>query len=111
MLIPSLKLKNVIIIIDNNNLQSLEKVSKTHPNLYPIEEKFQNFGWDSSICDGHDSRAIYDKIRKKKSNKPLALIAKTIKGYPISYMRNVPPWHYRSPNPKEYQIAINELES
>ena len=111
MLIPSLKLKNVIIIIDNNNLQSLEKVSKTHPNLYPIEEKFKNFGWDSSICDGHDSRAIYDKIRKKKSNKPLALIAKTIKGYPISYMRNVPPWHYRSPNPKEYQIAINELES
>lgn len=111
MLIPSLQLKNVVIVVDNNNLQSLEKVSKTHPNLYPIDKKFKNFGWDSSICDGHNSKEIYDKIKNKNPNKPLALIAKTIKGYPISYMKNVPPWHYRSPNQKEYQIAINELES
>ena len=40
MLIPALKLKNVIMIIDNNNLQSLEKTSKTHPNLYPIEKNY-----------------------------------------------------------------------
>ena len=33
----SAKAKNVIMIIDNNNLQSLEKTSKTHPNLYQLK--------------------------------------------------------------------------
>lgn len=110
MLIPSLKLKNVIIIIDNNNLQSLEQVSKTHPNLYPMEEKFKNFGWQSLTCDGHNSKEIYNKIKNKNLNKPLALIAKTIKGYPISFMKNVPNWHYRSPNKLELEMAIKELD-
>ena len=38
MLIPALKLNNIIVVIDNNDLQSLEKTSNTHPNLYPIEK-------------------------------------------------------------------------
>ena len=48
MLIPALKLKNVIMIIDNNNLQSLEKTSKTHPNLYPIEKKIVSIWMECS---------------------------------------------------------------
>jgi transketolase len=110
MLIPSLKLKNVVIIIDNNNLQSLEKTSDTHPNLYPIEEKFRNFGWNCSVCNGHNSFQIYNKIKKKDPNKPFALIAKTIKGYPISFMKYVPMWHYKSPTPDEYKMALRELQ-
>ena len=110
MLIPALKLKNVVIIIDNNNLQSLEKTSETHPNLYPLEEKFKSFGWDSSICNGHNSFEIYKKIKQRNTNKPFALIAQTIKGYPISFMKNVPIWHYKSPTPDEYKIAMDELK-
>lgn len=55
MLIPALKLSNVILVVDNNNLQSLEKTSSSHPNLYPIDKKFKSFGWDSEVCDGHNS--------------------------------------------------------
>ena len=43
------------------------------------------------------------------SSKPFVLVAKTIKGYPISYMKNSPKWHYRSPNKKEYLQAIKEI--
>ena len=111
MLIPSLRLNNVVAIIDNNNLQSLEKTSKTHPFLYPIQKKFKSFGWDSEICNGHDSKDIYNKMKNRDKNKPYALVAKTIKGYPISYMKNKPIWHYRSPNLKEFNIALKELSN
>ena len=109
MLIPSLKLKNIILIVDNNNLQSLERTSKTHPGLYPIEKKFRSFGWDSDVCNGHDSKKIFKFLNKKNRKKPYALIAKTIKGYPISFMKNKPIWHYKSPNKEQYLQALKEL--
>lgn len=109
MLAPSLKLNNLILIIDNNNFQSLEKTSNTHPFLYPLESKFKSFGWQSIKCDGHDAKKIYKIIVNKNKNKPLAIIAKTIKGYPISFMQNKPIWHYRSPSKKQYNLALKEL--
>jgi transketolase len=110
MLIPSLKLNNVIIFIDNNNLQSLEQTSKSHPNLYPIEEKFKSFGWQSFKCDGHNTKKLYHLIKNRKKNKPLAIIAETTKGYPISFMMNKPIWHYKSPDQNEYKKAIIEID-
>ena len=106
--ISSRNLKNVMIIVDNNNLQSSTKTSDTHPSLYPIEKKFVSFGWDVESCDGHNIKQIEKKL-KKKNNKPLAIIAKTIKGYPISFMKNNPIWHYRSPNDEELKLALKEL--
>lgn len=108
--ISSLKLKNIIIVIDNNNLQSSTWATDTHPTLYPIDKKFLEFGWEVKKCNGHNSEDIYKKINSRSKNKPFALIAKTIKGYPISYMKNVPNWHYRSPNKDEYLKAIKEID-
>ncbi len=110
MLIPSLKLNNVIIFIDNNNLQSLEKTSKSHPGLYPIEEKFKSFGWQSVKCDGHNTKKLYQLVKNKKRNKPLAIVAETIKGYPVSFMMHKPIWHYKSPDKNEYKKAITEID-
>jgi transketolase len=111
MLIPSLKLNNVIIFIDNNNLQSLEKTSKSHPSLYPIEEKFKSFGWQSFKCNGHNTKKLYQLVKSKKRNKPLAIIAETIKGYPVSFMMHKPIWHYKSPDKNEYKKAISEIDN
>jgi transketolase len=38
------------------------------------------------------------------------VVAKTVKGKGISYMENVPIWHYRSPNKAEYEQGVRELE-
>jgi transketolase len=110
MLIPSLKLNNVIIFIDNNNLQSLEKTSKSHPSLYPIEKKFESFGWQSFKCNGHNVKKLYQLVKNKKRNKPLAIVAETTKGYPVSFMMNKPIWHYKSPDKNEYKKAISEID-
>jgi len=37
-------------------------------------------------------------------------IGKTTKGKGVSYMENVPIWHYRAPSPEEYEQALKELE-
>jgi transketolase len=108
-LIGALKLKNIILIVDNNNLNSSEKMSNTHPNLYPIEKKFSSFGWYSFKCNGHSTDEMFKKYKKSPKNKPIAIIAKTIKGYPISFMKNKALWHYRSPNKTEYKIALMDL--
>lgn len=108
LLSSSLNLNNLIVIIDNNNLQSATRASETHPTLYPIKEKFKDFGWDAVECDGHDTKKLKANILKNHI-KPKVIIAKTIKGYPISYMMDNPIWHYRSPNKEEYKLAIREI--
>ena len=64
MAIRNLNLKNIIAIIDNNfdlsdnNIYSLERSSILTPSIYPIDRKFINFGWDSKICDGHNTKKL-----------------------------------------------------
>lgn len=107
----SLKLGNLVAVIDNNDFQSLGRTSETHPSFYPLTDKLEAFGWEVEAADGHDSAMIYEAIAGREGKKPLAVVARTTKGKGVSYMENVPMWHYRSPNPKEYQQAIAELEA
>ena len=110
MAISNLNLKNIILIIDNNDFQSLERTSVSSPSLYPIENKFKEFGWEAHKCNGHDTKKITRSILNRNKNKPFCLVAETIKGYPISFMINNPIWHYRSPNKDEFYSACKELE-
>jgi len=107
----SLRLGNIVAAIDNNNFQSLGRTSDTHPSFYPLAEKFAAFGWEVAELDGHDSAAIFDAVASRQGGRPLMLVAKTTKGKGVSYMENIPIWHYRSPSKDEYYRAIDELES
>ena len=104
-----LKLKNIIALIDNNDIQSSDFVSKLHPNTYPIASKFRSFGWQVEKCDGHKRQEIIKAFKKRKRDRPFLIIAKTIKGFPLSFAKNNPLWHYRSPSKKEYVTAIKNI--
>ena len=107
----SLNLTNIVAFIDNNDFQSLGRTSETHPSFYPLTDKLEAFGWETAEFDGHDPQAIYDAVMNRSGNKPFMGVAKTTKGKGVSYMENVPMWHYRSPNKEEYAQAIRELEA
>ncbi len=111
MMASSLKLTNLVAVVDNNDFQSLGRTSETHPSFYPLTDKFAAFGWETAEVSGHDSDAIFHAIADRDGHKPFMLIAKTIKGKGVSYMENVPIWHYRSPNKDEYRQAVEELEA
>ena len=106
----SLGISNLVAFIDNNDFQSLGRTSETHPSFYPVVEKFQAFGWESVEVPGHDTHAIAETVKNRKGDKPLLVNCRTTKGKGVSYMEDVPIWHYRSPNPDEYARALAEIE-
>ena len=111
LLASSLKVTNLVAFIDNNNMQSLGYTHVTHPSFYPVVDKFRAFGWESVEVDGHDSAAIHAAVASRAGDRPLMVNLKTTKGKGVSYMENMPIWHYRSPNKQEYEQAVAEIDA
>lgn len=105
----SLGVTNLVAMVDNNDFQSVGRTSVTHPSLYPMGAKFDTFGWEAVELDGHDQGALFEAVTARKGDRPFAVVARTVKGKGVSYMENVPMWHYRSPNKEEYAQAMREL--
>ncbi|MGQ0663118.1 MAG: transketolase [Pseudomonadota bacterium] len=101
---------NLIAFIDNNDFQSLGRTSETHPSFYPLTDKFRAFGWETVEVNGHDAAAIVDAVLSRQGARPFVAVCKTVKGKGVSYMENVPIWHYRAPNKDEYRKAIDQLQ-
>ena len=105
------KLDNLCLIIDNNNLQidgTIEEVKSS----YPIDKKFESFGFNVLKIDGNNIedilRAFY--IAKNTKHKPTCIIAKTKKGKGVSFMENKAEWHGKAPSEEEYNLAMEELK-
>lgn len=111
MMAAVMKLDNLVAFVDNNDFQSLGRTSETHPTFYPLVEKFEAFGWGAAEVDGHDAAAVEAAIAARPEGRPFMVVGKTVKGRGVSFMENVPIWHYRSPSPEEYAIAIADVEA
>jgi len=109
MMAANLKLDNLIAFMDFNDFGGLERMSDGHPAFYPLVPKAEAFGWEAVEIDGHDESAIYEAVMSRRGGRPLLLVCRTVKGKGISFMENVPIWHYRSPNKEEYQQGLREL--
>ena len=107
---PSFGITRIVALVDLNDFQSLGQTSKILPNFYPMLDKLRAFGWEAVEVDGHDPQAIYDTVKRRSKSKPMVLLGKTIKGKGVTYMENVPVWHYRSPNAEEYKLAVKQVE-
>ena len=105
------KLDNLCVVVDNNNLQIDGKVDEVM-SIYPIEEKFKSFGFETITIDGHNMKEIIKAFEKAKTikGKPTAIIAKTVKGKGVSFMENVAAWHGKAPKEEEYKLALEELK-
>lgn len=104
------KLDNLCVIVDNNNLQ-IDGQVKDVMNVYPIDEKFKSFGFETINIDGNNIEEIIEALQKAKitKGKPTAIIAKTIKGKGVSFMEDNVSWHGKAPSEEEYNKAILEL--
>ncbi len=105
------KLDNLCVIVDNNNLQ-IDGTIKEVMSSYPIDEKFKSFGFQIINIDGHDIEEIMSafEVAKNVKEKPVCIIAKTVKGKGVSYMENKVEWHGKAPNEEQYKIAMEELK-
>ena len=106
------ELDNLTVIVDRNGLCILDDTEHCI-KLNPIEDKWRSFGWDAVSVDGHSYQDIFrgfDEISKRKSKKPVAIIANTVKGKGISFMENEVRWHNKMPNAEQAAQARAELE-
>jgi len=97
---------NLIVIIDRNRLQSLTSTESTVA-LEPLADKWIAFNWDVVTVDGHSHESLRKALIQR--NKPLCIIAETVKGKGVSFMENSILWHYRPPNQEELVLALTEL--
>lgn len=105
-----LKLNNLILIIDKNNMQAMGWC-KDILDLSDISTKLCDFNWDCfTIKDGNDHKLLSEAFTKiTNQEKPLCFVANTVKGKGVSFMENNLLWHYRDPQGEYYNQAMKEL--
>lgn len=104
------KLDNVCAFVDLNGLQIDGKVEEVM-SPYPVDEKFQAFGWHVIVIDAHDYSQIRSALAEAKTvkGKPTVIIAKSVKGKGVSFMEGQAGWHGVAPKQEEYEQAMTEL--
>lgn len=104
------KLDNLTIFIDFNGLQIDGDITEVM-NPSPIDKKFEAFGWNTLIIDGHNYDEILLAIEKAKAVKgqPTAIICNTVKGKGVSFMENNAGWHGVAPSAEQCAQALKEI--
>ena len=104
------KLNNLVAIVDCNRLQIDGKVSEVM-SVDPLDEKYRSFGWEVIRIDGHNMREIVEGFGRARqiTDKPVVLLAETVKGKGVSFMEDIAGWHGKVPNREELEKALVEL--
>lgn len=109
MSIANFKLDNIVVIVDRNGYQ-LDGETNEIMNHYSLEQKFQSFGFEVDIVNGHSVEALYNSL-KKESHKARVIIANTVKANGISFLMNNKMAHHCVLTPKKYDKAIEEMKA
>ena len=88
------KLDNLCIFLDYNGLQIDGPIDEVNGPA-PFDTKFESFGWNVQVIDGHDFEQIDSAVKAAKNckGKPTAIICNTVKGRGVSFMENSVGWH------------------
>lgn len=103
-------LGNLTLIIDRNRLQQGAGTEQTNA-LEPLAAKWEAFGWQAVEVDGHDPAALLAVLRTPAAgrDRPLCVIARTVKGRGVSFMENEVHWHHGVLNRGHFDAAMAEL--
>jgi transketolase len=107
---PQHRLGNLVAIIDYNKIQSFGRTKDTL-DLEPLVDKLRAFRWDVREMDGHNMQQISETFHSLPVGKdrPIVVIAHTVKGKGVSFMEDQLIWHYKSPSDEQLADALAEL--
>ncbi len=105
------KVEGLVAVIDNNKLQLVGKTDEVL-SIRPARKVWEAFGWDTTEIDGHDIQQVVGALEAslKPREKPILIVANTVKGQGISFMQGNYLWHHRAPNNEEKEQALEELK-
>jgi transketolase len=107
------KLTSVIWIIDRNRIQAIGRTEDVMA-LEPLDAKLRAFGYHVIVLDGHDFASLIAAREEcmrviASRSAPVAIIANTVKGNGVSYMRDRVDCHYLPMSDAQYQLALEEV--
>ena len=101
---------NLTLIVDRNRLQ----ISGGTEDVMPLDDlcdKISAFGFSVLVCDGHDYVALEQALRHRTAEKPVAIIAQTVKGKGSPIMENKADWHHLIPNKEQYEQIKADIQT
>ena len=104
------KLKNLVAIVDHNNMQATSLNDHLTGNT-SLAEKFASFGWTVISCNGNDIGELLQIFARLNSIEkwPVVILADTTGGAGIHFMEKDQVWFYRTPRENEVKQAFEEL--
>jgi transketolase len=104
------RLDNLTVIVDRNRLQLgdfTDKISK----IDPLKEKFQSFGWETRVVEGHNIGELTSALTQIPfiQGKPSVIIANTIKGKGVKVAEDKVEWHYKVLSRQQYEELKKEM--
>ncbi len=106
------KLGNLIGILDCNRLGQSTQTMEGY-NVDEFAQRFSAFGWQPLIINGHDMKeivAVFEQAQKS-NDRPVMIIAKTIKGYGVHDVENKNGFHGKVFKPDELPKILEELKN
>lgn len=106
------KLDNLLLIVDENRFQAMGS-TKEVMDMGDIRQKLDSFGFTAFDVHGHNESELEERIKNLfqiNDQKPKAIVAKTVKGYGVSFMEENNIWHYTRLTEETYNKALEELK-
>lgn len=106
------KLRNLIAILDRNNIQ-IDGFTDDVMALEPLADKWKAWNWNVQEINGHNFRDIVGAVERAKAvfQKPSMIIAHTIPGKGVKEFERDFHWHGKPPNKEEAKLALAELRT
>lgn len=101
-------LDNLTVLMDHNRLQ-IDGTNDQVMGLGDICAKYEAFGWETCVVDGHDIDAITAAAKKPSNGKPRFICCETVKGKGVSFMENQVGWHGKPMSTEDYEAAKREV--
>lgn len=102
-------LDNLVAIVDYNNMQ-FDGSNDEIMSLAPLSDKFKAFGWKAIDVDGHSIESLTEALKQEHIEKPLAVIAHTVKAKGIPHLENKAECHHAALLQEDYDFVMREIE-
>ena len=106
------KLRNLIAVVDRNNIQ-IDGFTENIMPLEPLVDKWRAFNWHVVEVGGHDFRTLNEAVEEAQAiyEKPTVIISHNIPGKGVHEFERDYKWHGKPPNKEEAKMALHELRT
>lgn len=107
------RIDNLIGMVDWNGQQIDGKIDEVG-GVGDLKAKWEAFGWDTIVADGHDFNAILGAYAEAESKcgkgKPVMILFRSDMGHGVDFMAGTHKWHGKAPSQEQCEEALSQIE-